>query len=274
MAELLHGSSARPPSEVGGGTPGSRRRGWTTGPVAALVSGVVLLLVSTGCLVGAAALLWADQTQRDSDGYLWTADTELVTSRYAVTTEVIPVDSGGAQWALDGVLGATRLRAVPTAGDGDLFIGVADAADVAEYLRGVGHVEVSELGSTRPWAWAWMMRPAMTDRGGGAPAAAPDELDFWVAQASGPGPLTLEWQPVDGDWQMVVMRADGGAGVAADVRIAAGSPGLPLLAGGLVIAGLAVLVVGVPLVVLAVRRARTPLTAGSSGAPSATGSGS
>ncbi|MCZ2857456.1 hypothetical protein [Blastococcus sp. VKM Ac-2987] len=274
MAEVLHGSPARPLSGAAGGTPGPRRRGWTTGPVAALISGVVLLLVATGCLVGAAALLWADQTQRDSDGYLWTADTELVTSRYAVTTEVIPLDSGGAQWAVDGVLGATRLEAVPTTADGDLFIGVADADDVAEYLRGVGHVEVSELGSTRPWAWAWMMRPAMTDRAGDAPAAAPDELDFWVAQASGPGPLTLEWQPVDGNWQMVLMRADGGAGVAADVRIAAGSPGLAVLAGGLVVAGLAVLVVGVLLVVLAVRKARTPLTLGTSTTPSATGSSS
>jgi hypothetical protein len=260
MAELLHGSSARPPSVTGGGTPGPRRRGWTGGPVAALVSGVVLLLVATGCVVGGVALLWADQTQRDSDGYLWTADTELVTSRYAVATEVIPLDSGGAQWAVDGVLGATRLQAVPMTGDGDLFIGVADADDVEEYLRGVGRVEVSELGSTRPWAWAWMMRPATTDRAGGSPAAAPDELDFWVAQSSGPGPLTLEWQPVDGDWQMVLMRADGGAGVAADVRVAASSPGLPVLAGGLVVAGLVVLVVGVLLVVVAVRKARTPLT--------------
>lgn len=42
--------------------PGAHR--WTGGRIVAVASGSVLLLMSTGLLVGGGGLLWADQTQR------------------------------------------------------------------------------------------------------------------------------------------------------------------------------------------------------------------
>jgi hypothetical protein len=82
----------------------------------------------------------------------------------------------------------------------------------------------------------------------------PGEQDFWVAQASGPGTQRLDWEPAEGDWLFVVMNTDGSAGVSVDARVGATVPALGGLAWGMLGTGLLLLVIGVLLVVLAIRR--------------------
>ena len=48
---------------------------------------------------------------------------------------------------------------------------------------------------------------------GDARAPSPGTQDFWVASSTGSGPRTLEWDPTDGSWTVVVMNADGRAGI-------------------------------------------------------------
>ena len=95
----------------------------------------------------------------------------------------------------------------------------------------------------------------MTDVAGGPPASPPTEQDFWVAQATGSGTQTLQWTPTAGDWTVVVMRADGSAGVDASLGVAATVPGLTRAAWGLLGGGALMLAVGGLIVALAVRRA-------------------
>jgi hypothetical protein len=91
---------------------------------------------------------------------------------------------------------------------------------------------------------------------GGAPDTAPGDTDIWTVSTSGPGARTLDWRPADGDWTVVVMRADGGHGVSVDVRAAATAPGLTWLAVGLLATGVVLAAIGALLVALGVHRAQ------------------
>jgi hypothetical protein len=233
--------------------PAHQRASWGPARVVTVVVGAVLLVLSTGMLVGGGALLWADRTQRDA-GYLWSRAADLESDRYALAGDGIVLDTGGAVWVLDEVLGTARIEATATDPGTELFLGIADSGDAAIYLRGVGHHRVDGFGP------AWndpRMGPAMMQAiGGGRPGMPPTEAGIWVAEASGEGTQVVQWRPEDGNWTVVLMRADGGAGVAVEARVGATAPGLGVLAGGLLGLGAVLLALGALLVTLAVPRAQ------------------
>ncbi|MCV2487890.1 DUF4389 domain-containing protein [Geodermatophilus sp. YIM 151500] len=248
--------------DMGGADPGSvpggpaptvppadaRPSTWTAGRVAVVVIGSLLLLAATGPLAAGGGLLRADQTQR-VDGYLWTPAAELRTDGYALASDSMRLDTGGEQWVLDRFLGDARLQATATDPATELFIGIARSAAVDRYLAGVEHRILHDLGRD-PQGGA-----NATDVPGGAPGVPPEEADIWTASATGPGTQVLDWAPADGSWTAVVMRADGGAGLAVETRAAATVPGLTSLAVGLLAGGAVLLVAGALLVALAVHRA-------------------
>jgi hypothetical protein len=242
----------------------SRPGGWSGGRVVAIVVGAVLLFVATGLLVGGGALLWADRTQRDGD-HLWTARTEISSSRYAIVSEDIELDTRGAEWVIDDFLGEARLEVVPEDRGTELFLGVAASADVRDYLGSVGHHRLVELGPG--WDSGRLHAGMMTEVPGGAPSVPPGELDIWVAETSGPGLQVLDWRPDAGDWTVVVMRADGGAGIDAEARMGATVPGLPWLAAGLLAVGAVLALIGAVLIVVAARPAAPLGTGPAAGAP-------
>ena len=63
--------------------------------------------------------------------------------------------------------------------------------------------------------------PEYSRRPGGAPSGPPGDETFWAASATGTGEQTLDWEPEDGDWRVVVMNADASRGVSADMSIGA-----------------------------------------------------
>ncbi|HZG88922.1 MAG TPA: DUF4389 domain-containing protein [Pseudonocardia sp.] len=221
--------------------PASSVAPWTTGRVVALVAGVVLLFGAAGTLVGGGTLLWADRTQRAGD-FLMTADARISTGQHAVISEPFHLEGAGLDWAVDEVVGDARFEVAPTDQGEQLFIGVARSADVDAYLADVGHAELRELygrfGSREPALSTTSEQP------GGAPAQPPTEAGIWVASTSGSGIQELTWRPSDGDWTVVVMRADGSPGVSALVRAGATVPGLGWLIAGLFTAGAVLLALG------------------------------
>ncbi len=65
----------------------------------------------------------------------------------------------------------------------------------------------------------------------------PADQTFWAASATGAGEQTLEWEPEDGSWSVVVMNADGSRGVAADLSIGGELDPLIWIAVGLLLGG-------------------------------------
>jgi hypothetical protein len=234
---------------------GARRPGWTGGRVVALVIGSVLLFAAAGTLIGGGALLWADRTQREG-GYLSTPAALVRSDGHAVTTEGFRLEGAGFDWAVDNVLGRARIEVRPVAGSGPLFVGIAPTSAADRYLEGVA------VGSLEDLNLRWDGTPAdrwtTVEHAGGAPATPPGEAGIWTASSSGPGSQVLTWRPTAGDWTVVVMRADGGAGVTADVRAGATLPGLPWIAGTILGVGVVLLAIGGLLVGLSVYRAAQP----------------
>jgi len=236
-------------------TPARPQHTWTAGRVVTLVIGSVLLFAAAGSLIGGGTLLWADRTQRD-DGYVSTPTARVSTGTYAVTTDSFRLEGAGLDWAVDNVLGRARIEVVPANDRTALFVGLARSGEAARYLAGVGHARIENLDLRTDGGRANTWRT--TERAGGAPATPPGQVDIWQASTSGPGRQVLTWRPTAGDWTVVVMRADGAAGVIADVRAGATLPGLPWIAGTVIAVGVVLLAIGALLVALAVHRAAQP----------------
>ncbi|GAA3162341.1 hypothetical protein GCM10010531_12650 [Blastococcus jejuensis] len=243
---------AAPAGPVGAGSPPASR--WSTGRIVTVVIGAVLLFLSTGLLAAGGGLLWADQTQRDADGYLWSPDAELSTDRYALTSDGFALDTQGAEWVIDDFLGTAQLEVTPLDGGTEVFVGIAPTRDVNAYLGDVGHHEIGDLGPR--WDNRRFGPGMMRGFSGGAPDVPPTEIDIWVAEASGTGTQVLDWRPQDGNWTIVVMRADGSAGVDVEARAGATVPGLTWISVGLLVTGGVLALVGAVLVAVAVHRAQ------------------
>jgi hypothetical protein len=220
---------------------------WTLGRVTALVIGVLLILVSL-LLVGAGgAALWADRTQRE-DGYVTTDAHAFSTPSSALATVSTELGSAGVGWLYSpGLLDDVRIRVTPVKPGQRLFVGIGSSTDVDRYLAGVGHSVITEF---------WGEETETVE--GGAPASPPGAQDFWIASATGRGTQTLEWDPSNGSWTVVVMNADAGPGIDVDADLGARLPGVLWIATGVLIAGVVLLVGGALLVAGAFRRPRHP----------------
>jgi hypothetical protein len=214
-----HGDSTRTSAPLSTPPPTSS---WTLGRTVAVVAGALALVLGVGTVVAGAGIALL----RD-DGYLSSPAMVVRTDGYAVSSE--PAQLWGL--AVDDVLGQVRVRAEDTSG-GEVFVGIARAADAAAYLDGVSRTVLTGPQGT------------VRTPGGGAPPMAPADSDIWVASSLGSGQQVVEVTAQTGTWVAVVMPADGSAGLEARVDVGATFPwagplGLTLLAVGslLIVAG-------------------------------------
>jgi hypothetical protein len=235
-------------------TPAPRKR-LGAGRVALIVSGSVAALTAAGLFALGGLALWGDG-QKDDQGYLSTDSHRFAASSHALVSENLDIDLDGVEdLVTDTDLGDSRLTVQP-GDDGPVFAGIARTDDVASYLRGIDHTEVSDFDAV-PFRGDYSERP-----GAGKPAR-PADQSIWVASTQGTGTQTLDWDAEDGDWSVVVMNADGSSGVQADVKVGTKISFLDELGWGLVGGGGFFLLAAAGLIVLGVRPPRT----GSSGAP-------
>ncbi|MGY2002695.1 DUF4389 domain-containing protein [Blastococcus sp. SYSU DS1024] len=248
------GGGAHPAAPGGPGSAGGTASGsWPAGRIVTLVVGAMLLATSTGFIGGGGTLLWADQTQRE-DGWVISPDADLDSARYAVTTDGILLEGHGLDWAVDELLGTARIAVTPAGPGEELFMGLGRTAEVSRYLDGVGRSELDDV-AIRQNGDADVLR-GLTDVAGGPPATPPGEADVWTVSVTGSGTQVLDWRPTEGDWTVVVMRADGAAGIDAEVRAGATLPGLTRFSAVLIGLGVGLALAGGVLVALAVHRAR------------------
>jgi hypothetical protein len=212
------------------------------GQVAAIVGGSIAGILAVLALVAGGLLVWAD-SKKDDDGYLKTASDPYSTRAYAITTEDLQLDDD-VPGVVEDLYGKVRLRATSENGK-PVFVGIANSDDVSRYLASSAHATLTDV-NYDPF------RPQYRTTGGERRPAAPGEQDIWVASAHGSGTQTLTWDVKQGHWSVVVMNADGSAGVDAGVSagvtldfltpVAWGTLGggllLTAVAGGLLFAGL------------------------------------
>ena len=230
-------AEAAAPTVPGADAGAPQRGGWTAGRIVLIVVGVLAGIVSFGLLAGGCALAAVDQTQRDDDGFVMSPSRDFSSATYAIVSESADLDTDGAEWALDTFLGNIRVR---SDSERAVFVGIAPSVDVDRYLEGVEHDAVDDLDHSGD--------PEFTRRSGGPPASPPGEETFWVASASGAGEQTLDWEPEDGLWRVVVMNANAERGVSSELAIGAELDailwiGIGLLAVGVLLAAAAALAI-------------------------------
>jgi len=225
------GASSPPPGEAVDPAP---RAGGGAGSVVLLVLGSIAALLAFALLAAGCAAVVVDQTQRDDDGYLMSPTEDFSTATYAIASKNADLHLNGPDWATTDLFGKVRIR---SESERPVFVGIAPEADVDRYLRGVAHAVVTEVDEAE-----------YSERPGGEPRGRPAERKFWAASASGAGEQTLEWEPEDGSWNVVVMNVDASRGVAADLSIGGELDpvmwvGIGLLVGGGLLAAAAALAI-------------------------------
>ncbi|WP_395726498.1 hypothetical protein [Nakamurella sp.] len=228
-------------------TPPPAGRARTGGRIVAIVIGAVLAVSGFFTGISGAALLAVF-----GDGHAVASGNHIVT-----TSSAAVVADLGTIHTVDGfrfLTGQPTLQVTAQNLDGTaVFVGVGRTADVERYLDGVGIDRVTDV-ETVPF------RLDTTRDDGAARAAAPDVQDFWVAAAqSGDDRASraeVTWPIQDGDFEIVVLNADGSPGLLTTASVGAGLPdstGLWILLIGV---GSFLLVGGVSLIVVGARRSR------------------
>jgi len=229
-----------PPAVLQDAAPSSSR--WTGGRIAAVVIGSLLVLLSLVLLGAGGTALWADRTQRDA-GYATSDVHSFSTEGSALTTEPTDLGSAGVGWLYSpGLLGNVRIRVTPTSSSSPLFVGIGRSRDVDRYLSGVQHTVISDFWTDK-----------VESIGGGASVSRPGRQSFWVASDTGVGARTVDWNPKEGSWSVVVMNADGRPGIAVGADLGAKVSALPWIGLGFLVAGVIFLAGGALLVVGAFR---------------------
>jgi len=220
------------------------RRSRTGGSVATIVVGAVIAVGGLLTAVSGAVLL-----------AIFGGGNAISSGDHLVSTETsaLVADLGH----VDNIRGFEPLTGSPTLqlsaknlGDSGVFVGVGRSADVDRYLSGVAIDRVADLD------FAPFRLNTVRDAGW-AMAGAPAEQTFWVASAlSGTDPIAeaqLSWKIDEGDYEIVVMNADGSAAVLSTVAIRASLPTSTGLWTVVIVIGGLVLVGGTALVVVGAR---------------------
>ncbi len=232
--------SAEPPTRT-------RPTGWTAPRIVSVVIGAVLALMSLGFLAGGAGLAWAGVAHNE-DGFVTTGSTTYSTSGYALSTETIPLH--GWDWFGSSVVGKVRITITGADQGQPVFLGIAPATDVHQYLSGVRYTTLKNIGGNTI---------AVAHQGTAVPAR-PLTQRIWVAKASGTGTQALTWTPSGGDWIVVAMNKNASPGLVVRTDIGATLPALGWVIGGMFVVGVLLLVGGVLLIAIpATRASRTPV---------------
>ncbi|GAA1477754.1 hypothetical protein GCM10009623_22000 [Nocardioides aestuarii] len=206
-----------------------------------LVLGIVLALMGVPLLVAGLGLGWALGTQRDADGFFTTPARELTTETVALSSTVLELGRAGEDdWWADNDVATVRVRA---SSESPVFLGIGPSDDVRAWLDAAAYDELTDV-TADPFDYT------LTRRGeGGSLTGAPGDQEIWIAQVSGPGEQTLEWDVTGGSWTVVIMNTDGSPGVTADVSAGGRLGMLVPLAWTLGLLGVALAAAGAVLIV-------------------------
>jgi hypothetical protein len=200
----------------------------SAGRVIAGVAGWILAGLAITFLVLGGALLGMHSSKRDAKGFYATGTAMLHTPTHALVADKL--DANGPSWLFrKSRLGTIRVQATGSSGKA-VFVGVAKTSQIDAYLRGVARERVTDF----------EIDPLSVDyerQAGVAVPAAPGSQTFWASRASGSGRQTLTWPVEKGDWGVVIMNADGSAGIRTDVSVGAKAGFLVWVGAGLVALG-------------------------------------
>ena len=213
-----------------------------TGHVLLMVAGALLGLLGLTLAGLATAAAWAAVQQRDGGFITSPAERYAVDSYALTTTDLTVIIDDGLPSAARPDAARVMVRATPANPAKPVFVGIAPRAEVAAYLSGVEHSELTDV-TFAPFRATYRTVP------GSRTPEPPGRQTFWAVSAEGTGTQQAETALRSGNWVVVVMNADASPQVAADLTAGARSDLLGPIAVGLIVATVVVLGAGVALLV-------------------------
>ncbi len=203
------------------------------GRIIALIVGCLMLLPGIGLLLGGGGLGLGYAFGRDTAGYFSMTVSDLHSATAAITTPspAVTTDLGTPTWVTEQLQTDVRLTITGANPAQPIFIAIGPAAEVTSYLSTVGHDEITGLTKGSP---------VYRTSGGSLDARTPSEQSFWTSTATGTGAQHLDFTVTSGQWSMVVMNADGSAGIDAAATFQVRAPFLLPLA--LIMLGLGIVI--------------------------------
>jgi hypothetical protein len=211
------------------------------------VVGSLFALVALGLLIAGAVVISAPATHRTSEGFIVSAATDVSTDGYALTSSQLDLGSIRNDWLPVNLLATIQVTA-SSRGDAPVFVGIGPTEDVADYLEGVPHDEITRVTDHDV--------TYLSHEGEAAPAL-PSEQELWIASSEGTGSQSLVWDIEPGQWTVLIMNADASPDVAVDLSAGARTPWLGVAIAILFIGGLFCAAVGAVVLFFAFRRPPT-----------------
>lgn len=251
--------------------PGSTTTAPVKRAVVPYVAGGLALVIAAVLAVASAALLIADRTLPDKDGFLMTPDMAYRSNSYAITSEAVDLGQGNPRRMVpDDIFGEAKIVVSRNDDGPPLFVGVAATEDVNTYLDNVAQSTLISVDMTDD-----QNTPSYRESPGGPPATEPGSQRFWTDSAEGPGPQSISFPVESGSWTVVLMRIDGSRGVSADIRAGATFPALGWLSAALLTGTGIFLLIGLAMLIggsKASRKRRTDTSPSQGGGMSTTDS--
>jgi hypothetical protein len=218
-----------------------------------ILAGIVLVIVGVAC----AAPSLVTYRSLDSDGYI-NGSGRMSTRSAAFVTATAQFKEVTEEEVEEGRTGGDtilRIRAERPDG-GDVVVGIA-SAQAMEALLVTGSYEVVSDLDFEPFRYSGVALRGVQ------PLARP-EAGLFAAYAAGPGRQEITWTIEPGEWQALIMNADGSANVEVDVRFGARFAYLRGWAiAGMIIGG-AILLIGVLILAIQFRPGRNKGDGGAS----------
>ncbi|HEX8856816.1 MAG TPA: hypothetical protein VF752_14560 [Thermoleophilaceae bacterium] len=180
----------------------------------AIVGASIVVLFSLAVLAAGVAVIWANATQRDSDGYFATKFHRYATPTRAIESQTLDVDAGVPKWIFDRHFAKVRITARSADPSKPVFIGIAKRDALDSYLRSTTHSTIKNL-EFNPFSVSF------NNVAGRARPEPPASNSIWAAKASGTGTQTVTWKVTGGKWAAAVMNADASPRVAVDGKLGA-----------------------------------------------------
>ena len=234
-----------------------RKEPWGIVHIGVLLFSVVLLVAAFGLIMGGTSLRGIQEIMTDEEGFIMSNTKRLDVSSYGIVVEDMDFDIDPIAWRwFETSGGFLRFKIITESNNPgkEIFVGVARVQDAYNYIEPIEYHEIvdMDLGWDRTDFGASYTQYMLHD--GDAPAAPPTIHSFWVVHGSASEPQTLTWEPEAGNYYLVMMNADGSAGVDADVRIGVQIPFFGGLGNILLTTGIVVGVFGVLMLYFTIRR--------------------
>ena len=233
--------------------------GWDAGKVLVVLFGGFLVLVGVPLLFSGTALMGVTQSLNDGRGYIGVSGVDLETDTQAIVFRPMHID----EMVIEEIDGPMERYWHPEPGDfinlkftldsnngKNVFIGIAEESEASPIFAGKTYNAIIDIDMDGPRDSS----PQITYRkySGDPIEGSPTDLEIWTAHAYG-DELTLEWEPREGDYWIVIMNLDGSLGVDVDAGLGVKAPfldliGKGLLFGGLVCSGLGALIIYITVV--------------------------